>query len=79
MGPFSCPKNQSMALPVDVAELMELFKYSNDGFIKNKWLQRRVIIEQRIIDILNYLMEVADKLYSDLKRASLKKTLKNIL
>ena len=55
---FHSPKNLVMALSVEVAELVEIFQWSNSGGldeIKNPEI--KVKIEKEIADIFNYLSD----------------------
>jgi dCTP diphosphatase len=75
---FHSPKNLVMALSVEVAELVEIFQWSNDGgteVLKNPKL--RSDIEEEIADVFNYLVKLVDLLGMDLEKASLDKIVKN--
>ena len=75
---FHDPKNLSMALSVEVAELVEIFQWSKTGGldeIKNP--KTRKEIEKEIADIFNYLVKLVDILGMDLEEASLKKIEEN--
>jgi len=75
---FHTPKNLSMALSVEVAELAEIFQWSNDGGLGEiKDPNRRDQIEKEIADIFNYLVKLADMLNMDLEKASLDKIEEN--
>ena len=69
---FHTPKNLSMALTVEVSELLEIFQWSLDGgqdVLKNS----REEIESEIADIFNYLVKLVDLLDIDLEKIALKK------
>ena len=71
---YHTPKNLSMALSVEVAELVEIFQWSNDGGLKEiKDPDRRNQIKKEIADIFNYLVKLVDMLNMDLEKASLNK------
>ena len=56
---FHSPKNITMALSVEVAELVEIFQWSNSGGldeINNPDI--KVQIEKEIADIFNYLLKL---------------------
>ena len=75
---FHDPKNLSMALSVEVAELVEIFQWSKTGGldeIKNP--NTRKEIEKEIADIFNYLVKLVDIVGMDLEEASLKKIEEN--
>ena len=77
-GQYHTPKNLSMALSVEVAELVEIFQWSNDGGLEEiKDLNKRDQIEKEIADIFNYLVKLADILNMDLEKASLNKIEEN--
>ena len=60
---FHNPKNLSMALSVEVSELVEIFQ----------WVNERNKIEEEIADIFNYLVKLVDILDIDLEKVSLEK------
>ena len=75
---YHSPKNLAMALSVEVAELVEIFQWSNEGGLdvtkdpiqKNK-------IKNEIADIFNYLVKLIDALEIDIEEASLRKIKEN--
>tara|TARA_E500000178_G_C16985339_1_gene737911 strand:- start:715 stop:1062 length:348 start_codon:yes stop_codon:yes gene_type:complete len=75
---FHTPKNISMALSVEVAELIEIFQWSNsDGLKEIKDKEIRKSIEEEIADIFIYLLIFSDKLNLDLSEIISKKIKKN--
>lgn len=75
---FHSPKNLAMAMSVEVAELVEIFQWSNDGGmekIEDKETKKR--IEEEIADIFNYLVKFVDLMDLDLEELSLEKIKKN--
>lgn len=75
---FHDPKNLSMALSVEVAELVEIFQWSKGGGldeIKDQNIKKE--IEREIADIFNYLVRLSDILNIDLEKASLNKIHEN--
>ncbi|MDB9896812.1 nucleotide pyrophosphohydrolase [Gammaproteobacteria bacterium] len=75
---YHSPKNLAMALSVEVAELVEIFQWSNDGGIKEvENEQTRKEIEEEIADIFNYLIKFVDLMDIDLEKISLEKIQKN--
>ena len=75
---YHSPKNLAMALSVEVAELVEIFQWSNDGGIKEvENEQTRKEIEEEIADIFNYLVKFVDLMDIDLEKISLEKIQKN--
>ena len=75
---YHSPKNLAMALSVEVAELVEIFQWSNDGGTKEiKDPETRKQIEEEIADIFNYLVKFVDLMEIDLEKISLEKIQKN--
>ena len=75
---FHSPKNLAMAMSVEVAELLEIFQWSNDGGmekIEDKETKKQ--IEEEIADIFNYLVKFVDLMDLDLEELSLEKIKKN--
>tara|TARA_B100000029_G_C17119388_1_gene794512 strand:- start:260 stop:607 length:348 start_codon:yes stop_codon:yes gene_type:complete len=75
---FHSPKNLAMALSVEVAELVEIFQWANEGGakeIKDPVIRKQ--IEEEIADIFNYLIKFVDLLDIDLEKISLEKIEKN--
>ena len=71
---FHDPKNLTMALSVEVSELLEIFQWSNDGGlseIQNETTRKE--IEEEIADVFNYIVRLADILDVDLEKASMLK------
>ncbi len=78
---FHTPKNLSMSLSVEAAELMEHFQWINTveeavKILKNK--QKRSEIEDEIADIAIYLVDFCNLYGVDLEKAILGKMKKNI-
>ena len=66
---FHSPKNLSMALSVEVAELVEIFQWSNSGGldeIANPNIKKN--IEEELADIFIYLLKISDKLNIDIEK-----------
>ena len=64
---FHNPKNISMALSVEVAELVEIFQWSNSGGLDEvQDPEIKAQIEREIADIFNYLIKLTDILDIDL-------------
>ena len=75
---YHSPKNLAMALSVEVAELVEIFQWSNDGGTKEiNDPDTRKQIEEEIADIFNYLVKFVDLMEIDLEKISLEKIQKN--
>lgn len=64
---FHSPKNLSMALSVEVAELVEIFQWSNSGGLDEITdPKKREKIKEEIADIFIYLIKISSKLDFDL-------------
>ena len=75
---FHSPKNLSMALSVEAAELMELLQWSNSGGLDEiNDPDTRAEIEKEIADIFNYILRIADVLDMDLEHVALQKISEN--
>lgn len=74
---FHSPKNLSMALMVEVAELMEHFQWLTEAQSGNLDAAKKVIVAEELADILLYLVRLSDKLGVDLPEAALHKLEKN--
>lgn len=72
---FHTPKNLSMALAVEAAELLEIFQWLTDDqskeIIHNK--KEMAQIRQEIADVMIYLIRISDKLNIDIEKAVLDK------
>jgi dCTP diphosphatase len=76
---FHSPKNLSMALMVEVAELMEHFQWLTEEQSGNLDDGKKVVVAEELADILLYLIRLSDKLDVDLMKAALHKMEKNAL
>jgi len=75
---FHDPKNLSMALSVEVAELVEIFQWSKSGGLEEiKDPKTKEEIKKEIADIFNYLVRLVDILEIDLETISLNKIKEN--
>ncbi len=67
---FHNPKNLATALSVEVAELLEIFQWSNDGGLSEiKDPKKREQVGKEIADIFNYLVKLVDILDIDLEKS----------
>lgn len=68
---FHTPKNLSMALAAEAAELLEIFQWLTDEqskeIVNNE--KEMTMIRQEIADIFIYLVRLADKLGVDIEKA----------
>jgi dCTP diphosphatase len=74
---FHSPKNLSMALMVEVAELMEHFQWLTEEQSGNLDAAKKAVVAEELADILLYLVRLSDKLGVDLPEAALHKLEKN--
>jgi NTP pyrophosphatase (non-canonical NTP hydrolase) len=66
---FHSPKNLSMALAVEAAELVEIFQWLTEEESAVLDTGRRARVEAELADILVYLVRIADRLDVDLLQA----------
>lgn len=74
---FHSPKNLSMALMVEVAELMEHFQWLTEAQSLDLAAENKNAVSEELADILLYLVRLSDKLGVDLPEAALRKLEKN--
>jgi dCTP diphosphatase len=74
---FHSPKNLSMALMVEVAELMEHFQWLTEAQSGNLDAAKKAVVAEELADILLYLVRLSDKLGVNLPEAALHKLEKN--
>ncbi len=74
---FHSPKNLSMALIAEAAELVEHFQWLTEKESKNLPPKKLVEVEQELADIQIYLIRLADKLGIELIDAVVRKIEKN--
>ena len=77
---FHSPKNLSMSLSIEAAELMEHFQWTNTveeavKVLKNK--RERSEVEDEVADIAIYLIDFCNLYNVDLEKAIIKKMKKN--
>ena len=76
---FHSPKNLSMALMVEAAELMEHFQWLTEAQSAGLSAENKQAVREELADILLYLVRLSDKLGIDLREAALLKLEKNAL
>ena len=76
---FHSPKNLSMALMVEVAELIEHFQWLTEAQSAELPAEDKQAVSEELADILLYLVRLSDKLGVDLREAALRKLEKNAL
>lgn len=74
---FHSPKNLSMALSAEVAEIVEHFQWLTEEQSNDLSQDKLAEVESELADTLIYLIRLADKLEIDLLKASAKKMEKN--
>ena len=74
---FHSPKNLSMALAVEAAELLEHFQWLTEAESLALPPARREQVAEEIADVFIYLIRLADRLGIDLSAAARAKILKN--
>ncbi len=72
---FHSPKNLSMALAAEAAELLEIFQWLTDELSKEIVHDEKEMaqIKHEIADVMIYLIRLADKLNIDIEKAVLEK------
>jgi len=76
---FHTPKNLSMALMVEVAELMEHFQWLTGAQSESLAPADKAAVAEELADVLLYLVRLSDRLGVDLREAALNKIEKNAL
>jgi dCTP diphosphatase len=68
---FHTPKNLSMALAAEAAELLEIFQWLTDEQSKEIVNDKKemALIREEIADVMIYLVRLADKLSVDIEKA----------
>jgi len=74
---FHSPKNLSMALMVEAAELLEHFQWLTEAQSAELPPDNKQAVSEELADILLYLVRLSDKLGVDLQEAALLKLEKN--
>ncbi len=74
---FHSPKNLSMALTVEAAELLEQFQWLSEEQSKSLSADQRQAVSDEIADIQVYLVRLADQLDIDILQAVTRKTALN--
>ena len=67
---FHSPKNLTMALSVEVAELVEEFQWLTEQQSRELDAERRERVRLELADVFIYLLRLADRLDVDLVRAA---------
>ena len=70
---FHTPKDLSIGLMIEVAELMEHFRFKSDDEIVQRLREKRQDIEHEFGDIMHFLLRLADVMDVDLSAAFFEK------
>jgi NTP pyrophosphatase (non-canonical NTP hydrolase) len=70
---FHSPKNLSMSLMVEAAELAEIFQWLSEEESRSLDADKLAMAEEEIADVLIYLLNIVDKLGIDLLAAASRK------
>lgn len=76
---FHSPKNLSMALSVEVAELVEHFQWLTEEESRNIQGDKLEEVKEEVADVLLYLLQICNQLDIDPVDAAQKKLIKNAL
>ncbi|MEH0861973.1 nucleotide pyrophosphohydrolase [Halobacteriovorax sp. DPLXC-1] len=76
---FHSPKNLSMALSVEVSELVEIFQWlgTKESLEIMGNDKKRKMVEDEVADIFYYLLRITDKLEIDLESVLMRKMIDN--
>ena len=76
---YHTPKNLSMALAVEAAELVEIFQWMtpDESVAVKDAPDLKHDVEEEIADVINYVLRIAEVLNIDVERAVLNKMDKN--
>ena len=76
---YHTPKNLSMALAVEAAELVEIFQWMTieEAISVKESRDHRQRIGEEVADIVNYVLRLTDVMGIDLEKAVLDKIVKN--
>ena len=76
---FHSPKNLSMALSVEVAELLEHFQWLSEDESRQINGSKLDEVKEEVADVLLYLLQICNQLHIDPIDAAQKKLLKNAI
>lgn len=76
---FHSPKNLTMALSVEVAELMEHFQWLTEAESRDLDAKTKAAVSEEIADVLLYLTRLSDKLDIDMEKVALDKLKQNAI
>lgn len=76
---FHNHKDMAISLVLEATEVLEHFQWKSTEEVENRVKTNKAEIEEEIADVSIYLLELAENLNIDLKKAILKKLKKNTL
>ncbi|MBU0782417.1 MAG: nucleotide pyrophosphohydrolase [Gammaproteobacteria bacterium] len=76
-GQFHSPKNLTMALSVEVAELMEHFQWMTEEHSRTVHGDKLDAVKEEVADVLLYLLQICNQLNIDPIEAAQQKLVKN--
>ena len=74
---FHSPKNLSMALSVEVSELVEIYQWKKEDDYKTDDVKIKDAVKDELVDIFFYLMRMCHKTNIDLEKSFYEKMEKN--
>ena len=74
---FHSPKNLSMALSVEVSELVEIYQWQKEDDYKTDDVKIKDAVKDELVDIFFYLMRMCHKTNIDLEKSFYEKMEKN--
>ncbi len=74
---FHNPKDMTLSISIEAAELMEQFQWKNAAECENHIQENREAVADEMADVAIYLFELADLLEMDLGQEMLRKLEKN--
>ncbi len=78
-GQFHSPKNITMALSVEAAELLEHFQWMSQADSKRVGPEKKLAVADEAADVFLYLLRLCDEMDIDLVQAANQKINKNAL
>lgn len=76
---FHSPKNVSMALAVEAAELLEHFQWLTEDESRNLDADKKQLVAEEVADVFLYVLRICDEMDIDLVKVANQKIDKNAL
>lgn len=76
---FHSPKNVSMALAVEAAELLEHFQWLTEDESRNLDADKKQLVAEEVADVFLYVLRICDEIDIDLVKVANQKIDKNAL